>query len=252
MLSGETSVGHYPIESVWTMTRIVAEVESEPFAVVPPLYEGHAYRERAGRGRLGGSWPDASARGVDGSGRCWDLWLEICSRMLIRIRARLKMAYGITAIRLLRVICDSLAAGLLGNSPVDGHAGQVKLSWSSYEGPLTGAAADGRVVVRVRGRGAVRWLRMGQPAGEYDEVRPSSPRSRSARSWPSWVSVSRIWTCGHAVVNSRDGWQQPGAHALIAVDPQHARGAVSQRVGVGGGDPARTPVRGRAAIRGRG
>ena len=37
MLSGETSVGYYPIESVWTMTRIVAEVESEPFAAVPPL-----------------------------------------------------------------------------------------------------------------------------------------------------------------------------------------------------------------------
>jgi pyruvate kinase len=37
MLSGETSVGKYPIESVRTMTRIVAEVESEPVAVVPPL-----------------------------------------------------------------------------------------------------------------------------------------------------------------------------------------------------------------------
>src|SRR5690348_1500100 len=75
------------------------------------LDEGHAYRERAGRGRLGGSWPDASARGVDGSGRCWDLWLEICSRMLMRIRARLKMAHGISTIRLLRVICASSGCG---------------------------------------------------------------------------------------------------------------------------------------------
>ena len=37
MLSGETSIGKYPIESVRTMTRIAAEVESEPVAVVPPL-----------------------------------------------------------------------------------------------------------------------------------------------------------------------------------------------------------------------
>jgi pyruvate kinase len=37
MLSGETSVGKYPIESVRTMTRIAAEVESEPAATIPPL-----------------------------------------------------------------------------------------------------------------------------------------------------------------------------------------------------------------------
>ena len=37
MLSGETSIGKYPVESARTMTRIVAEVESEPAAVVPPL-----------------------------------------------------------------------------------------------------------------------------------------------------------------------------------------------------------------------
>ena len=37
MLSGETSVGGYPVESVRTMTRIVEEVESDPVAVVPPL-----------------------------------------------------------------------------------------------------------------------------------------------------------------------------------------------------------------------
>jgi pyruvate kinase len=37
MLSGETSVGTYPVESVRTMTRIVEAVESEPLAVVPPL-----------------------------------------------------------------------------------------------------------------------------------------------------------------------------------------------------------------------
>jgi pyruvate kinase len=37
MLSGETSIGKYPVESARTMTRIVAEVESEPAAVVPLL-----------------------------------------------------------------------------------------------------------------------------------------------------------------------------------------------------------------------
>jgi pyruvate kinase len=37
MLSGETSVGKYPVESVRTMTRIVEEVESEPTTMVPPL-----------------------------------------------------------------------------------------------------------------------------------------------------------------------------------------------------------------------
>ena len=37
MLSGETSIGKYPVESARTMTRIVAEVESELAAVVPPL-----------------------------------------------------------------------------------------------------------------------------------------------------------------------------------------------------------------------
>ncbi|MBV9206429.1 MAG: pyruvate kinase [Actinobacteria bacterium] len=37
MLSGETSTGRYPIESVRTMTRIIAAVESEPAAMVPPL-----------------------------------------------------------------------------------------------------------------------------------------------------------------------------------------------------------------------
>lgn len=37
MLSGETSVGRYPVESVRTMTRIVEEVESEPTTMVPPL-----------------------------------------------------------------------------------------------------------------------------------------------------------------------------------------------------------------------
>jgi pyruvate kinase len=37
MLSGETSIGRYPVESVQTMTRIIAEIESEPVAMVPPL-----------------------------------------------------------------------------------------------------------------------------------------------------------------------------------------------------------------------
>ena len=37
MLSGETSVGKYPVESVRTMARIIEEVESELVAVVPPL-----------------------------------------------------------------------------------------------------------------------------------------------------------------------------------------------------------------------
>jgi pyruvate kinase len=37
MLSAETSVGKYPVESVRTMTRIVAAVESEPATAVPPL-----------------------------------------------------------------------------------------------------------------------------------------------------------------------------------------------------------------------
>jgi pyruvate kinase len=37
MLSGETSVGAYPIETARTMARIIEEVESDPFADVPPL-----------------------------------------------------------------------------------------------------------------------------------------------------------------------------------------------------------------------
>ena len=37
MLSGETSVGKYAIESVRTMGRIIAEVESEPLAVEAPI-----------------------------------------------------------------------------------------------------------------------------------------------------------------------------------------------------------------------
>jgi pyruvate kinase len=36
MLSGETSVGRYPVESVRTMTRIMTEVESDQAGMVPP------------------------------------------------------------------------------------------------------------------------------------------------------------------------------------------------------------------------
>jgi hypothetical protein len=37
MLSGETSVGDYPIETVRTMARIIEEVEFDPVVAVPPL-----------------------------------------------------------------------------------------------------------------------------------------------------------------------------------------------------------------------
>ncbi len=37
MLSGETSVGAYPIETVHTMARIILEVESDPVTTAPPL-----------------------------------------------------------------------------------------------------------------------------------------------------------------------------------------------------------------------
>ena len=37
MLSGETSVGRHPVQAVATMARIVAEVEGDPAASVPPL-----------------------------------------------------------------------------------------------------------------------------------------------------------------------------------------------------------------------
>ncbi len=37
MLSGETSVGAYPIETVCTMARIIQEVEADPVTAVPPL-----------------------------------------------------------------------------------------------------------------------------------------------------------------------------------------------------------------------
>jgi pyruvate kinase len=44
MLSGETSVGKYPIESVRTMARIITEVESSPDTVVPPLRKLHRHQ----------------------------------------------------------------------------------------------------------------------------------------------------------------------------------------------------------------
>ena len=44
MLSGETSVGTYAIESVRTMARIIHEVESEPVAVVPPLRQASRHQ----------------------------------------------------------------------------------------------------------------------------------------------------------------------------------------------------------------
>src|SRR3712207_4248277 len=46
MLSGETSVGAYPIETVRTMARIITEVETDPVATVPPL--GHLPRTQPG------------------------------------------------------------------------------------------------------------------------------------------------------------------------------------------------------------
>ncbi len=46
MLSGETSVGKYPIESVRTMARIITEVETSPGIEVPPLR--HLHRHQGG------------------------------------------------------------------------------------------------------------------------------------------------------------------------------------------------------------
>ncbi len=46
MLSGETSVGAYPIETVCTIARIIEEVESDPVAGAPPL--GHLPRTQPG------------------------------------------------------------------------------------------------------------------------------------------------------------------------------------------------------------
>ena len=46
MLSGETSVGDFPIETVQTMARIIEEVESDPMTTVPALR--HLTRTRPG------------------------------------------------------------------------------------------------------------------------------------------------------------------------------------------------------------
>ena len=44
MLSGETSVGKYPVESVQTMARIICEVEAAPGIEVPPLRQLHRHQ----------------------------------------------------------------------------------------------------------------------------------------------------------------------------------------------------------------
>ena len=46
MLSGETSVGDYPIETVQTMARIIEEVESDPMTTVPALRHLHPHPPR--------------------------------------------------------------------------------------------------------------------------------------------------------------------------------------------------------------
>ncbi len=58
MLSGETSVGRHPVQAVATMARIVAEVEGDPAASVPPLRQDPV----SPAGAIAGAAIDVAAR----------------------------------------------------------------------------------------------------------------------------------------------------------------------------------------------
>ena len=122
MLSGETSVGSYPLETVRTMARIIEEVESDPTTAVPPL-AGLTARNRA-------CW-SRRARGHRGRSGRPALVAFTLSGNTVRRLARLRPRRPLVAI-----------------TPNPGVRNQLALSWGT-EPVLVADVASSDAMVRI-------------------------------------------------------------------------------------------------------